>query len=430
MKAITNQIPDNQTSVPSSPNPTLNDTQDTDATNFFSAILAAFFGAKQQVTDTADMTPVGNVITDTTNSTDDVANTNPVVSVEATVSQPLMMLPAEAPIPSLQQNKPLQPEPSMLNQLTKPNVEVKNKINLILNQTVAAKPLATTTTQAITYPEHTEIPAKIVETMEDLFKQNTNEAVQQPFTEGQLQEIMHKLPSNNVAKPETTINLTNNMLPDINLFQSISNKANMVTNTAKINVEQLAAPKNKFTDALIQLGQFINTQTTQEFTKADTTTVVNSQMTYTEALHKVPEGNDYGLKIEVQAANLDSQTKEIYNANIKIYPPELGAVVAKLKVGKNGTELMILTENTAVKSIVEANLAQLRQDFKQADINLTNIQIDVQTPQSGQKEHQNQNQNNYSAEPDGGLNTLVPKQPNNSSATSTQVINSIIDTYA
>lgn len=149
--------------------------------------------------------------------------------------------------------------------------------------------------------------------------------------------------------------------------------------------------ENKYSDALLQLGQLINAQTMNTFSKNDQSIAINASTISPEldlAAKHLP-APDFNLQIELSPPTIDALNKETYDAKIKIYPPELGEVMAKLRVDKNGTELFITTENNRVKEIVEANLPQLRESFQQADINLTEIQ--VQTSSSGTKEQRSDN---------------------------------------
>ena len=57
-------------------------------------------------------------------------------------------------------------------------------------------------------------------------------------------------------------------------------------------------------------------------------------------------------------------------------------------MNKDHAELVIMTENNFVKGVVEANVMQLKDNFQQADINLTHI--DVQLSQNGNEGRNNQ----------------------------------------
>ncbi|MHB1947021.1 MAG: flagellar hook-length control protein FliK [Gammaproteobacteria bacterium] len=166
------------------------------------------------------------------------------------------------------------------------------------------------------------------------------------------------------------------------------------TTLSSLPLEQSYTPlsqENKYSDALLQLGQFINAQTMNAFSKNDQSMSINATTISSESdiATKHSASTDFTLQMELSPPTLDALNKETYDAKIKIYPPELGEVMATLKVDKNGAELFITTENNRVKEIVEANLPQLRESFQHAEINLTDIQ--VQTSSSGTKEQGNPN---------------------------------------
>jgi flagellar hook-length control protein FliK len=182
---------------------------------------------------------------------------------------------------------------------------------------------------------------------------------------------------------------------------------------------------NKHVNALLQMGEFINSHTA----KLTGTTHAPSEIAdtnYIATAKKVASGN-YETKIDLRPETIDSILKNTYNANIKIYPPELGHVLAKLKIDKNNAELVIMTESSVVKQIVEANLPQLRENFQQADINLSSIQ--VLTSQSNGKSPEN-NSNSQSNQPVTELNTGLSAESTTSPEKTATQLNSLVDTYA
>lgn len=152
---------------------------------------------------------------------------------------------------------------------------------------------------------------------------------------------------------------------------------------------QQLAQSAKYSDALVQLGTFINSHTMNIHSNAQTTTAQNVNATTTQSLYSDNLKNtvinatqpEYDLNVQLMPPSVDTMMREVYDAKIKISPPELGQVTAKLRVDKNSTELVITTENDRVKEIVQSNLPQLRENFQNADINLTHI--DVQSAPSG-----------------------------------------------
>ena len=190
-------------------------------------------------------------------------------------------------------------------------------------------------------------------------------------------------------------------------------------------------PSNKYTEALSQLGNFINSHTmkeriiNQQNLIADTRAGVGS---YSAEL-KDAQHIEYDSKIELPLPSAAALAKETYDAKIKIYPPELGSVTATLKVDKNDAQLVIMAESSRVKEIIEANLPQLRENFQNANINLTHVQVQVALNSDSSKEQGNQNQsNNRSDLNKDPLNdqNLQSSPEKLSSATS----NKLVDTYA
>ncbi len=182
---------------------------------------------------------------------------------------------------------------------------------------------------------------------------------------------------------------------------------------------------DKLMNAFVSLGHLINNHTLPGDNSSRLSNQVQADLQATESNHFDPL---HDVKFEIVTGNPLNPEKllqQVYNANIKIYPPELGNVIAKLKIEKNNAELLILTENNQVKQIVESNLPLLKQHFENSDINL--VQINVQSGQTGGESNQNQEDKpRYSTE-----------HQHNQSNTSTQIAkssnkskNAIIDTYA
>lgn len=138
------------------------------------------------------------------------------------------------------------------------------------------------------------------------------------------------------------------------------------------------------------------------------------------------------VQIEFSPVSLAAVGKEVYNAQIKIHPPELGNVIAKLKLDKDGANLTILAENNVVKGIVEANLPALREHFQRADIPLNQIQVQVDAkpnnPPLFADENREQRPQNQSNQYKSGQEE-VENQNKDHNTTKTK-LNSLVDTYA
>lgn len=187
----------------------------------------------------------------------------------------------------------------------------------------------------------------------------------------------------------------------------------------------------KYANALAQMGGIINAHTnsvggTNPSQQISQTT---SRTDFAESLRQAQQSGDYEVNVEMTPASSGAISKDVYNAKIKIYPPELGHITAKLKVDKNSTELVILTENNHVKNIVESNLAQLKDSFAKSDINLTTVHVDTansQATSNGQNKNNNSAGGKFAASDD---NDLIKKQPINAEK-SNKSSDKIVDTYA
>ena len=145
---------------------------------------------------------------------------------------------------------------------------------------------------------------------------------------------------------------------------------------------------DKYKEALMNLGHLINSQTTQAANRSVQGDLTNAKLM--TASHYDP--SHYDLKIELaHSSALNTQLKEGYDAKIKLYPPELGHILAKLRINKNNVDLLILTENNQVKQVVESNLPLLKQHFHDQDINLTNIQVQTAQVSDRSQDHHPQN---------------------------------------
>lgn len=232
---------------------------------------------------------------------------------------------------------------------------------------------------------------------------------------------------------------SNSMLKPEQLSSVSASQANQTNQSSALteSVAQQAAQQNKYTDALVQLGSFINSQTMSMYgnnvqnnssTAAGSANNPSVLSDYTmAALNTMPP---YELKVDIMPASVDSMMKEVYDAKIRVFPPELGHIIAKLRVGDNGANLSLTTENDRVKAIVEQNLPQLKENFQNANINLTNVNVQTssQSTVTDQQNSNNQRRNegslaqNFTNE--SNSDQLVPAKEDSKSS------NTIVDTYA
>lgn len=188
-----------------------------------------------------------------------------------------------------------------------------------------------------------------------------------------------------------------------------------------------------YTQIFQHLGNFINSYTARDVA----TTTKGSAGDQAKASSFIENQNQImknaiiqeHASVDVQPPSLDELNKAAYNAKIKIYPPELGPVLANLKMDKNNIELIIQTQSAQVKEIVEANLPQLREQFQKADINLTNIQ--VQNSESQNANAQNGNDKNHSESFQANGQQLDLEQNQSISPKDVKKSNNkLVDTYA
>lgn len=232
------------------------------------------------------------------------------------------------------------------------------------------------------------------------------------------------------SKIERTTLLPDNVTQDpVQQDLSSTHVVSAVVTDQQVNHQDLQTVPHKFVDAFTQLGNLVNTQTMAQFNHSPSTTLSAQQPVYTAQLNTQHPVN-YATEIEYTTPSVTSFMKDTYDANIKIYPPELGHVTAKLRLDKNNAELMILTDNNHVKGIIEANLPKLREHFQQADINLTNIQVQTQSSSAREQAEQRQQQQQQSANNATHQQPSSLNAPSEPSKTVVKEINSLIDTYA
>jgi flagellar hook-length control protein FliK len=181
-------------------------------------------------------------------------------------------------------------------------------------------------------------------------------------------------------------------------------------------------------NALSQFGSFINSQTAPHINNdlAPAQNLYVNTTSVADTFRTTPQ-LEMETKIELLPATLEGINKETYNANIKIYPPELGHVLAKLKVDKNTAELVITADNNVVKQIIEAHLPQLRENFQSADITLTHIHVQTAEANIDSQENNNNRQSNQAD--NRNEEDQQSGQPVSTTAQQRR-LNSIIDTYA
>lgn len=435
MKAISNPIAAESQNHTATTTTAPSDAQSLPAEDFFATLIANFMSAKP-VASPDEQAPPLPVNADTPSSQENEDNeqvaVDAVLALNAALNIPIAPTTPQAnPITtantlsteanSVATTTPAQQDLALLTQMKKMLKEDNTQASL--EQAIASVNPDKSTEGSSTAATHAAIAAPLATMLNDVIAKQT------PINQtGNNANNLQAVEAQDQKKNEqVSTDFTANLVPD----KTAPLNTTPIIASPSVNSDMLGVQKNKFTTALVQLGQFVNNHTTQEFAARTPQMDASqtAQMTYSEVLTKAQQENDYGLKVELHPMNLDAQLKEVYSANIKIYPPELGAMLAKLKVGKGGTELLIITQSDDVKRVVEANLGQLRQDFQRADINLTNIQVDVQSGQAGSRDNQ-QAQKQFSSNVDDMQKFNQAETTTKTQQPSAQKLNSLVDTYA
>ena len=93
-------------------------------------------------------------------------------------------------------------------------------------------------------------------------------------------------------------------------------------------------------------------------------------------------------ELQFNPQDLTSLKVDSYTAKLKVYPPDLGQVIAEIQINNGQTELTIRTENPQVKHFIEQHLVHLRESFEQSNINLGQVSIQDNTPKDNSSRQQ------------------------------------------
>lgn len=67
----------------------------------------------------------------------------------------------------------------------------------------------------------------------------------------------------------------------------------------------------------------------------------------------------------------------LHTAFLKIYPPELGPVIAKIKMNSNNeAELSLLTSNAQTRDVLVANIQNIKENFSESDMMLHKVHVE------------------------------------------------------
>ncbi len=142
-------------------------------------------------------------------------------------------------------------------------------------------------------------------------------------------------------------------------------------------------PDQKVLMSFQQLGEWLQTKVNAEpalmpkpNAPATETTFAMLQSQMAAGGAATPAKAAWEAKVEMNQSMSNAELNlTTYHANIKIYPPELGKVTAKMRMDKNEANLEITAENKQVKAILQGHLNTLREQFSQSNITLNKIDI-------------------------------------------------------
>lgn len=256
-----------------------------------------------------------------------------------------------------------------------------------------------------------------------------NQLIDRPIKKDPISELKRS----NTLKPEMMETEEQETLSLLSLNQADTRKQTTEHDVTQIfakdaSVKTVANDNNPYTQALTTLGHMIQEQTapigkpvlSEKFSEADFSHIKQT-VSQTAELAEAP------VKIDI-AGTLEPLKKEAYTANIKIYPPELGSVIAKLKITKNTAELTLTTENDRVKQVVEANLPALRDHFIRSDLNLTSVEVRVELANTDVSDQQLKQQADQQKSENGVVDEGI-KQNTKKQELIKKRLNSLVDTY-
>jgi len=166
-----------------------------------------------------------------------------------------------------------------------------------------------------------------------------------------LHEIIPRTLDNAIASP--LIEVKNSVIPP----QAITKPDFISSKTNNISQSNWTEP----------FSSLFNTWTT-----TPTPLTVNNPSTVT-----MPKTELLLLKKEVGLMP-DNLNMETYSAKIKVHPQNLGEISAEINIHEGKAGIQFTCENTQVKHFIEANRPQLQACFQQANLELSQVKIDMQ----------------------------------------------------
>jgi flagellar hook-length control protein FliK len=194
-------------------------------------------------------------------------------------------------------------------------------------------------------------------------------------------------------------------------------------------------PEQKVVMSLQQMAAWVQAKVNAEPALTKGMTEASTQARFAMMQSESPAGGAatpakaaWEAKVEVnQVMSNAALNLTTYHANIKIYPPELGKITAKLKMDRNETNLEITAENKQVKALLQGHLTTLREQFTNSNIQLNKIEIVLAEPKESN-----------TANPDGRrekeeTSETVAAEPNDTKApkakTSKKTSENVVDAY-
>ncbi|MCW5588683.1 MAG: flagellar hook-length control protein FliK [Legionellales bacterium] len=212
-------------------------------------------------------------------------------------------------------------------------------------------------------------------------------------------------------------------------------KANLDTNTPNTQAKFNAHFAQLFTQQATQFDQdnlflnlhqlgnvmgkeMIQTMPNQVYSNLPTQTV--PMINHTTPFGQADWNNGFGDKIVMMLKN------NLHSAEIKIYPPDLGTIHAKIKMDGTQADLSFTTQHSAVKDALENSLPRLRELLAQSGLSLGDVSVATQ-----QRQQQHSDQGNFqSSSTDAMVTAETEEEISTSSAKHTIVMNGLVDYYA
>lgn len=396
---------------------------------------------------------------DVSSASDNLTNERELEALLALPTTPVMLTPTENQIDTSITAQPSSVTTSLnqtLNDAVKSSVETASLKEQVLQQTNTTPSSTQNAALAQTLQEETaaQVVAEIPDLEEnvavsksiaddlknsglkiDLAKNDevTDEMVAESLASNK--DISIKVP---LASPRNTLSVRQDATPsasilpsslklDLSAAESLSDStvslSSPISNNAAIpNLTVTSPEQNQYLSAFQHLSHFINNETSRLNLNELTLTDPKSALLASPE-QKMAQNMNYDLSVQLMPAL--GELKEGYAARIQMYPPELGQIVAKLKMNQNNAELVIMTENNHVKQIVESNLPALKQHFQNANINLTDVSV-----QAGPSNSEQQKEDSSAAKKEASENQQVDNNSVKTATKTTKKSTHTIDTYA